>query len=168
MARRELLDIKFHGQKAMLKRIEYLEENFPKAMGKANLETAREIRDLARRNVKTLDAYDTHTLHDGIKTVNGRKAHGLEVRVESTAPHSPYIEFGTAPHFPPLAPIRAWCARKGLPESAAFPIAKKISEVGTPERPFLYPAAVEATRGHATRVREMYRELTAQLPGGKD
>ena len=33
---------------------------------------------------------------------------------------------------PPLEPIRKWCRDKNIPESAAFPIAKKIAEEGIP------------------------------------
>ena len=163
MAGKQLLDIKFTGQKVMLERINFLVKHFPAQMGKANLETAEEVRDIARRNIQSLEAVDTGDLHDSIGIAS--KDQGLRAAVGSTAHYAPYIEFGTRPHFPPLAPIRAWCERRGLPASAAFPIARKISILGTPERPFLYPAAAHAARGHAARVRELYRALTAQLPG---
>jgi hypothetical protein len=51
----------------------------------------------------------------------------LSVAVYSEAKHAPFIEFGTAPHFPPLAKIKAWCKRR-IPEAAAFLIARAISD----------------------------------------
>lgn len=38
---------------------------------------------------------------------------------------------------PPLDPIKAWARRHGLPESAAFPIARKIARKGTKGRKYL-------------------------------
>jgi hypothetical protein len=51
---------------------------------------------------------------------------------------------------PPIEPLKEWAVRKGLPESAAFPIALKIARQGIAEAPFLLPAA-ERERGPFTR-----------------
>jgi hypothetical protein len=129
-----------------------LREQFPDWVNSANVETAVEIRNEARKNVRQIDAYDTHELYESIEFSVSRL--GNSVVVYSTAKHAPFIEFGTAPHFPPLDKIRAWCGRKGIPESAAFPIARAISERGTPERPWLYPAYKAGMSGHMDRIRD--------------
>ena len=129
-----------------------LASHFPEWVAEANVATADEIADEARRNVKELDAFDTGGLYGSIKVSESAK--GRSVVVYSDSKHAPFIELGTAPHFPPLAAIRAWCARKGIPESAAFPIARAISERGTPERPWLYPAYKVGMRSHVNRIRD--------------
>ncbi len=54
--------------------------------------------------------------------------------VSSSAPQAVWIERGRGPGPVPLAPIKAWAARHGMDESAAYPIAKKIAESGTAPR----------------------------------
>lgn len=146
------IEVKVTGQDKIKANLAYLRANFPDWLAEANRETADQIRDEAKNNVKQLDAFDTGALFNSIEV--GESPQGMRVAVYSTAKHAPFIEFGTAPHFPPIDKIRAWCARKGIPESAAFPIARAISERGTPERPWLYPAYVVGMRGHVGRVRQ--------------
>src|SRR5262245_4832010 len=147
--------VRITGGEKIAKNVEYLRREFPEFLNAANLETGAEILDLARRNVKQLDAFDTGDLHNSLDMSVSPKR--LFVSVYSSEPYAPYIEFGTRPHFPPLEPIREWCRHKGIPESAAFPIAKKIAEIGTPERPFLYPAYKQGSRDHVTRIRKLYK-----------
>lgn len=144
--------VQIKGEDKLKQNIAYLRRNFPEWLAEANNETGDEIAALAKSNIKTIDAFDTGELYESIEKRSSPK--GLSVSVGSTAKHAPYIEFGTAPHFPPVDKIRAWCLRKGLPASAAYPIARKISERGTPERPFLYPAYLVGMRNHITRVRK--------------
>lgn len=145
--------VKITGAEKIKKNVAYLRREFPEWLSAANLETAYEIRDEAQRNIKTLDAFDTGDLHGSIDVRISPQ--GLSIGVGSTAHYAPYVEFGTRPHFPPLEPIREWCRSRGIPESAAFPIARKISEVGTPERPFLYPAYKVGMRNHVGRIKKL-------------
>lgn len=144
--------VKIAGQDKIAKNIAYLRREFPEWLSVANLETAYEIRDQAQRNLKQLDAFDTGDLYGSIEVSISKR--GLAIAVGSKAAYAPYVEFGTSPHFPPLEPIRAWCRSRGIPEEAAFPIARAISERGTPERPFLYPAFRVGMRNHVNRIRE--------------
>ena len=132
--------------------VSYLRRNFPEWLSVANLETAYEIRDEAQRNIKRLDAFDTGDLHNSIEVTISPQ--GLSIGVGATAHYAPYVEFGTRPHFPPLEPIREWCRSRGIPEEAAFPIARAISERGSPERPFLFPAYKVGMRNHVARIRK--------------
>jgi Bacteriophage HK97-gp10, putative tail-component len=145
------IEVKVTGQDKIKANVAYLRQNFPDWLAEANRETAEQIRDEAQNILKQLDAFDTGELYNSLTM--GESTLGLRVTVYSTSKHAPFIEFGTSPHFPPLDKIRAWCARKGIPVSAAFPIARAISERGTPERPFLYPAYKVGIRRHIDRVR---------------
>jgi HK97 gp10 family phage protein len=144
--------VKIVGQEKIKKNIDYLRRNFPEWLSAANLETAYEIRDEAQRNLKQLDAFDTGDLYGSIEVSISKQ--GLVIAVGSKEKYAPFVEFGTSPHFPPLEPIRAWCRSRGIDEKAAFPIARAISERGTPERPFLYPAFKVGMRNHVNRIRE--------------
>jgi HK97 gp10 family phage protein len=156
-----IFSVKITGQEKIKSNLTYLRRNFPEWVDAANQETAREIRDEARNNIQQLDAFDTGALYDSIEIRTSAK--GLSVSVGSTAKYAPFIEFGTSPHFPPLEPIRAWCRRKGIPEEAAYPIARAISERGTPERPFLYPAYLVGMRSHVDRIRKYTMSALGKL-----
>jgi HK97 gp10 family phage protein len=143
----------FTGKEKLVRNCQMLRVKFPEALYEANMETATEIFDEARRNIKTNDSYASGELYDSI--VTEVSARGLAIWVGSTSHYAPYVEFGTRPHFPPLDAIRQWCQLKGIPESAAFPIARKISEVGTSEAPFLAPALKVGQRNHLSRIRKI-------------
>lgn len=67
-------------------------------------------------------------------------------RIHVDAPHAIYIELGTRPHWPPIAPLAEWALRKGIAddqdeaEEIAFAIAKQISVEGTIPRFFMKKA----------------------------
>lgn len=79
--------------------------------------------------------------------------------------HALFVEKGrrAGAAMPPLAPIRAWALRHGLPAKAAWPIAKRIAERGIRARPALlrpdiqkslrqvYGAAMLGAMGEAAR-----------------
>ena len=144
--------VKVTGADKIKKNVAYLRREFPEWLSVANLESAYEVRDLAQRGIKRLKAFDTGDLHDSMNVKVSPK--GQSIHVYSDAVHAPFIEFGTRPHFPPLEPIRKWCASHGIPESAAFPIAKGIADHGTPERPFLYPAYKKGMERHIKRIKK--------------
>jgi hypothetical protein len=49
-----------------------------------------------------------------------------------------YVEYGTRPHWMPIAPLILWAARHGMDEGAAYAIQKKIAERGTYPQPYLF------------------------------
>lgn len=61
--------------------------------------------------------------------------------------HALFVERGRQPggKMPPLAPIRAWVARRGLPARMAWPIARKIAAKGIRARPVLERADLQKT-----------------------
>lgn len=74
--------------------------------------------------------------------------------------HAAYVEFGTMPHMPPVAPILKWVNRKlGVRgkegERTAWAIAKTIEKCGTAANPYLRPAIDEAMGRNFTSAEEM-------------
>ena len=49
------------------------------------------------------------------------------------------VEEGTGPHTPPSDAIERWIKKKGLPNSALWPIIKTIEKRGTKAQPFFKP-----------------------------
>lgn len=107
---------------------------------------------------------------------------GGQVSVFSNATHSGYVEFGTGPQvsipvaFNELAQrvrqrkggnfeefvlsLTGWVRRKGMPENAAYPIARAILRRGLKPRPFFYPAYVTARRKLPQRLSTGLQRLT--------
>lgn len=53
------------------------------------------------------------------------------------------MEFGSSPHFVPIANLIKWAKRKGLDEDIAYAVQDAIAEHGTKPHPFLVPALNE-------------------------
>jgi HK97 gp10 family phage protein len=100
---------------------------------------------------KRLAAVDTGAMRSAIRA---RQVGSFAWEVRSPRP-GVYVEFGTRPHFPPLAPIRAWARRHGI-EKAAFAIARKIARVGTRAQPFMRPALDKVM----PRIRQLIDQIT--------
>jgi hypothetical protein len=66
-------------------------------------------------------------------------AKGVTLTYEFPLKYTEYVEYGTPPHFPPISAIKEWCVDVGVPVEAAYPIAVKISKVGTRPQPFIRP-----------------------------
>lgn len=143
--------VDLRGIDGMQRNIRLVRENFPELLAAANEKTAKKIQQTAQRNIKQIDAIATGKMYGGIEIASSPG--GLVFAVGCTAKYAPYVEFGTKPHWPPLSAIREWCRVKGIPERAAFPIARAIARRGLPERPFLYPAALDAMRDHVNTIR---------------
>ena len=153
MAAKRFLSASFTGREQLAKNCAMMRRKFPEWLEEANQETANEIFAEARRLIKVNDSYASGELYESMEiTVTAR---GLAIYVASTSHYAPYVEYGTRPHFPPLDAIRRWCALKGIPIAAAFPIAKKISERGTPAQPFMRPALKAGQRNHLARLRAL-------------
>lgn len=89
-------------------------------------------------------AVNTGGLLQSVRTENVPKGAILSV----DAPHAPFIELGTRPHWPPDEPIREWVLRKGLAEDdeeldqVVFSIRRHIATFGTEPRHFFKKAMV--------------------------
>jgi len=126
---------------------------------------------LAKKNLSRpypQGARDTSQLHDNITYERGPQSEGITYRVGTNVEHAPFIEFGTKPHFPPLGDenkgLIRWVMRhmrsargqkpvfsgvkrkdrKAVAKQIAMAIAWKIYHHGTPPKPFLRPAFIQA------------------------
>jgi hypothetical protein len=69
-------------------------------------------------------------------------------RIDVTAPHAAFLEYGTRPHKPPIAPLKRWAMRRlGLSEKEAYGVARaiqlKIAVSGTKPRFFVKRSRVK-------------------------
>ena len=149
-----MFGVSFTGNEKLSANCKMLRAKFPEWLGEANQATANEIFDLARRNLQENDSIAWGNLYDSV--VTEVSARGLAIWVGSTSPYAAYVEFGTRPHWPPVDAIEDWCEVKGIPVEAAFLIARKIAERGTPARPFMRPALKEGQRNHLARIRAFF------------
>ncbi len=82
------------------------------------------------------------------------------------APHAPFIEFGTRPHFPPLQPILDWVKVKGIASDEdealeiAIRIVKSIGKKGTEPRRVVGKAFARL-KGDKIVEKEIHDELVA-------
>ncbi len=68
-----------------------------------------------------------------------------------TADYAKFVEEGTAPHFPPIEPLKKWARRVLGDEGAAYAVQKKIGEKGTEPKKFVHEGA-QAQRRYATKL----------------
>ena len=68
------------------------------------------------------------------------------VEVAAHVHYGAYVEYGTRPHFPPLAAMQPWARRPGFPvgRKGAFLLALVISRRGTKPHPYMRPAAEQS------------------------
>ena len=124
--------------KVDLKGLEALTKRYPEASATARRNRLTEALLLLERAIKRLTPEGAGPIHirDTIfqrLEMRGESAWGM---VGTPAIYGESLEYGTKPHFPPVAPIRFWVEKKlGLSgkdaQSAAFCIARAISRRGT-------------------------------------
>lgn len=127
-------------------------QDFLKKADKKLDEIANELFRDSQENIVKKGVIDEGTL---LKSGNINRKF-LEKEIVYSAPHAKWIEYGTEPHFPPIAPLEAWAKRKlGLNDkeakSAAFGIANKINEEGSEPKPFLREAVNQIKRKYGVR-----------------
>ena len=113
---------------------------FPTIMRKALTRSVTKIQREAKDNAE--QSKDTGSLQRNIK----RTVRGLRGEVVAGSPHAIFVEEGTRPHFPPVAPLEAWAARKLGSPGLGFVIARSIARKGTPAQPFMQPAVDDSIR----------------------
>lgn len=68
-----------------------------------------------------------------------------------------FVDEGRKPgKFPPLNKIKAWTKVKGIPEKAAFPIAKKIWRFGIKPKPFIQKPFDRNRQGFVVELIKLY------------
>jgi hypothetical protein len=124
--------------KVDLKELEALTKRYPEASETARRGRLTEALLLLEREVKRLTPEGAGPIHlrDTIFQRIEMRGEGAWGMVGTPAIYGESLEYGTRPHFPPIAPILFWVEKKlGLmgkeAKSAAFCIARAISKRGT-------------------------------------
>lgn len=116
---------------------------FPNAdeiMKRALRDLADEIFTESQKNIVDMDITNSGFL---LKSGNVQEMSDTHMRISYSAPHAEFVEFGTGPHMPPVAPIKKWVqdklriANDKRAQQIAWAIAKDIEKFGIQERPFL-------------------------------
>jgi hypothetical protein len=151
--------IQLDGVGALLKNLERFDGRVRQRIGTELERAARNI----EREAKQAAPVDT-----GDHRARIHVRHPAPFEQEVVAPASAYLEFGSAPHHPPIEPLKAWAKRHGMDEGVAYAIQAKIAREGTPPRPFMVPAAErEAPRLRRALERVMRDETSgAGSPAG--
>ena len=118
--------------------LEALTKRWPEASETARRGRLTEALLLLEAAIKRLTPEGAGPIHirDTIFSQVGIRGESVWGMIGTPAIYGESLEYGTKPHFPPVAPIRFWVERKlGLmgkeAQSAAFCIARAISKRGT-------------------------------------
>ncbi len=140
---------------------QYMKNTSAEKKKRINAETYASSLDVRKEAIKNLKgkAWDLGSL--AISILVDRVKGGGTVEIGPTAPHGPYVEFGTKPHFPPwkgpdAKGLEGWARRHGF--DSAFPVALAISKKGTPAKPFLLPAYLAIVNNYYNRLKEILRK----------
>ncbi|QLG62829.1 hypothetical protein [Halorarum salinum] len=76
-----------------------------------------------------------------------------------TAEHARPVEDGTAPHYPPIEPLKGWARRVLGDEGAAYAVQETIAQEGTEAQPYVEPGF----EANAAELRQ--RGLTEHIDG---
>ena len=69
------------------------------------------------------------------------------------------VEFGSVPHWAPIAPLKQWAKRKLGDEGAAYAVQKTIAKKGTKPKPFLRPAYMKVIPGYKKKIKRILRSV---------
>lgn len=114
---------------------------------------------------KKLVAKDTRHLARSI-TNEVRSAAGSVRGTWGTAlsPHyGPDVEYGTRPHWPPVAALAGWARRHGV---SPYAVAASIAKHGTKAQPFMRPSFRQAAPKIRQELRLALKSSLAELKGG--
>lgn len=81
--------------------------------------------------------------------------------VRFTQPYAEYVEFGAAPHMPPVKPLQEWARRNKMSnwKNAGWAIAMKIKKEGLPPKPFLRQASLTVEK----RLNDIWNNVVARF-----
>lgn len=154
------LEFTISGKEQLMKTMQSLGAKGPKIMGKALWKEGMRILPIA----KGLVPIDKSALiNSGHVTEPLVTPTGAEVTIGfggSSVKYAAAVHEGSRPHFPPVGPLKEWAVRHGMPESAGYAIAVKISREGTQPIKYLERPLLEAVGGMADRLNaDLQKEL---------
>jgi len=96
--------------------------------------TAKAKGNLVGYQSPTVGGVDTGVLRGSITPSVSSTTNAVQGAVGSKETYSPYVEYPTRPHWPPLSALEVWAERHG---TTAFLVARAISQRGTKGKKFL-------------------------------
>lgn len=111
--------------------------NYEPLLAQAMVKSTERIKRDTQNNLRDKGISNTGTLR---RSVQVREASARRGVVGIGERYGAYVEFGTRPHFPPVAPIERWAKTKLGQEGLGFVIARKIARRGTKAQPYVEPA----------------------------
>lgn len=143
------VDIEIRGQEALIKKIENISSLAKVDVIDAMNATGIHTRNMLQEETKSQNAIATGKYRDSWKLdmASNEKAE-TRVYTELKPHYAPDIEFGTRPHFPPVAPLQEWAIKKlhvsqGESRRVGFAIARAIARRGTKARPIFHTATTD-------------------------
>lgn len=112
-------------------------------MGVAVTEIVEAIADTARLKAPVDRGILRSSIRTEVRTGAGPiLVHG-QVFTGTQAPYAPFVEFGTRPHWVPIAPLKGWAHRVLGDEELAWRVRWAIAQRGTKPRPYFGPAVAQ-------------------------
>lgn len=145
---------------ALAKKLESLGDDAEAGIIRALQSTALRFEGIVADTIEREGVVNTGELKRSLETT--RMNNGAIVSVD--APHAPFMEFGTRPHFPPIAPLTDWVLQKGMADDEeeakgiAYRIAQSIAKNGIKPR-FYMADSIKKMRGRRIMRQELDREL---------
>lgn len=129
-----------------------------KAAKLALRDTADYLAELLEEEYIKKDKRASGTLIDSIdvKEIDN----GFEVAV--LADYAPAVEWGSKPHYPPVAPIRIWCARKLGDEGATWRVIHKIATKGIKPTPVFAKSFAKIEKFFLKRFNVYFNKLVVE------
>lgn len=148
-----LITVELKGADELRKFIPKMVEKDKEALRRETYASGLDVREDAQERLRSMGAWDLGNLANSIMV--DPEDDGMTAKIEVEAPYGPYVEFGTRPHFPPMAALEGWAKRHGF--KSAWPICKVIADRGLKERPYLIPAYLKIRDIYFNRVAKIFK-----------
>ena len=124
--------------------------------------STREVKNNVRAEIVNQKITNQGTL---VKSVNIYESKPYRGVVAVGEKYGLYVEKGTRPHMPPVAPLERWAQTKLGKKGLGFVIARRIAREGTRPKPFAEPGYKKSLRFVQDQFRDAIKHLKTYLEG---
>jgi len=129
--------IKVEGLDELISDFKKAGANFGPLMRQAIDKSVTRLQNETRENITSKGISNTGSLRRSVVGKTESETRGV-MRVGER--YGAAVEYGSRPHFPPVAPIERWAQTKLGVAGIGFIIARKIARKGTKAQPYVEPA----------------------------
>lgn len=129
--------LKIQGLDSLISDFKKAGVNYRPLMTQAMQKSTNRLKNDIQSNITNEGISNTGNLR---RSIYVKKASDSEGIVAVGEKYGAYVEFGTRPHFPPIAPLERWAKTKLGKDGLGFLIARKIARKGTKAQPYVEPA----------------------------